>query len=192
MDLLEKLRDEIGDKNELVVCVGNPLRGDDGVGAYIGRKLIERGLGSRVLNVEVALENFIMKIANSKPDVVLFVDAVYQEGLKAGSIVFQELKDVEDYVRLLSTHYIPLGFASKYLKALVPEMGVYLLGIKVKSLEYNEKLSREVEEAADYVVDVLFRFLLETESGDLVDQGPGKGAQSAHGQVQEEQQHQGA
>ena len=58
-----------------VLCVGNSLRGDDGAGPALARRL-HVGDPWRVFDAGVAPENWIGPICKFRPDVVMVIDAI--------------------------------------------------------------------------------------------------------------------
>ncbi len=142
-----------------VVGVGNPLRGDDGVGCRIARALEDaehRGVlthpgGVTVVNAEEVPENFLGPLVESHPDVVLFVDAV-DLGAPAGSSAIVEPDDLDDTGPF--THRTPLGLTASLLQRMTGA-DVFLLAVQPAALEWGAPLSPSVATTADNLTILL-------------------------------------
>jgi hydrogenase maturation protease len=112
----------------LVVGVGNPARGDDGVGPAVVEELAgwadgcgtvapgfvsECGEGPAALDVGDAPERYLGPIAESGAGVVLFVDAVDFRGQPGQAVLLQE-QDLP--ARSCATHRSSLGLVMRYLR----------------------------------------------------------------------------
>jgi len=147
---LEELVEEIRKARRVVVVgVGNTLRGDDGVGVLVARRLAEKGFKGKVIVAGPNPELFIRNIASAKPDLTVFVDAV-DAGLEPGSIVVSPLTGTGTAFPPLSTHAIPLPM----LAALLGSKS-YLIGIQVEKTDFCSRMSPRVREAAETLVEFL-------------------------------------
>lgn len=142
-DIGKKIREALKGKY-MVICIGNELRGDDGVGIYIGRKL------RKAITTEFP-EDCIHKIMDEKPDTILFVDAV-DFGGEPGSVIFSELMEVPSAI---STHRLPLSLLVKLLEEEGVKTKAYILGVQPKSVNIGEGLSPEVKKSADMLLSIL-------------------------------------
>lgn len=148
-ELKEKLKG-----NVLLVTVGNPLRGDDGVGNFIYEKLKGK-IHAPIVNCEDSPEKFLDTIIKSKPDTIIFIDSV-RTGSMAGTIF---LVDEHEIFKIpLSTHRLPLSISIKYIKSQIP-CQVILIGIEPKNTEFGSKLSEEVLTSAEAISDFLINNL---------------------------------
>jgi len=141
-------------RRPLIIALGNPLRRDDGVGYYIYKTL--SSVKSIPITYCYSLELCTDIIAEYKPDTLIILDAI-DAGIEPGSLVFTcDLSAiVEEY--LPTTHTIPLSLVIRYLKEITLTLkSICLLGIQVKDRGVGESLSREVEKAAEYVINLLF------------------------------------
>ena len=150
--MIETLKGRLKGKTA-VVCVGNPLRGDDAAGCEIARLL--PGI-PYIFDTEETPENYIGKIKSAKPDTICVVDAV-QFSCNAGDIGIFEIGDISN--SSVSTHNLPLSFFMFILKN---ETGadVFLLGIQPASIKLGENLSNPVKKAVEEIVGVIrdYRF----------------------------------
>ncbi len=135
-----------------IVCIGNDLCGDDGVGVEIAHRLAG-SVSWRVYNVQTAPESFLMKIVMSKPASVLAIDAL-DFGAAPGAVT------ATDAARLSgqgpSTHGpAPLAFLKSL--AMMHSCRRALVGIQPQQTEVGQGLSAPVAEAVDLVVTGLQR-----------------------------------
>jgi hydrogenase 3 maturation protease len=123
--------------NVVILGVGNELRGDDGVGVYIVRKLRKKN----AINVGVAPENFIGKIKKMKPDRIVILDAL-DFGGKPGEVKVVDARRTRGLN--ISTHSLPLSFFCK----LLGKTKIYLVGVQPKKNEFGSSMSKEVKSRA--------------------------------------------
>jgi hydrogenase 3 maturation protease len=128
----------------VLVGVGNELRGDDGIGVYIARRL----KGKNVINAGVAPENFIGKIKRMKPERIIIFDAL-DFGGKPGGVKIVDARKTGGLK--VSTHSLPLSFFCK----LFGKTGIYLVGIQPKSNEFGSGMSGEVSMSAENLIKKL-------------------------------------
>lgn len=137
----------------LVMGIGNPLRGDDAFGVRAVQELEKHRLQGKVyfIECETVPENFLHVIQEKAPSHILLVDAV-EANLPPGSVVFTELKEGGEIA--VSTHSIPLGVFSEFLKS-VMKVDIMLLGVQAANLSFKEGLSPEVANALKKVAYML-------------------------------------
>ncbi len=138
---MEELRNMLGSKSFIILGVGNPDKGDDGIGNLVVSRLRTR----HKLDCGPMPENFTGKIREKKPEIVLIIDAV-DFGGKPGETVFTEAEKAQGIA--LSTHAMPLSMFCK----LLPGSKVYLLGIQPKDLE---SMSDDIRTAGERLADEL-------------------------------------
>jgi hydrogenase 3 maturation protease len=71
----------MGSKKNILMGIGNTLRGDDGIGSIIARSFKDRDWLS--MDCGVVPENFTSIIKKNRPDLVVLIDAVEMD-LKSG------------------------------------------------------------------------------------------------------------
>ena len=130
----------------LVMCIGNEMGGDDGIGPYIAKNFPDI-TGFRVVNCETVPENFVYLAEGA--DKVIIVDAV-DMGLKAGEIRIIPPDRIKSYH--FSTHSLPISMVIDYIRKRYTE-NVVLIGIQPKRL--FGKLSAEVKRAGNRVIDAI-------------------------------------
>jgi hydrogenase maturation protease len=150
--LAELLKYFLKQKNKslLFVGIGNILRSDDGAGVYICRNIMAaNNIGTLI--AEVSIENYISKINDLNPDILILVDCV-NFNKKPGYFDLLPVEKIKDFTT--NTHNISLKRISEFFK-----MKVLVLGIQPASLNFGEKLSRQVKESADRIVENINRIL---------------------------------
>ena len=141
MEMLKRLLK----KKFLFLGVGNPERGDDGIGTIVVSKLETE----RKLDCGPVPENYTGKIRRMGPEVIIMVDAV-DFGGKPGEFALTEAENAKGVT--LSTHSMPLSIFCKML----PESKVYLLGIQPKSFQ---SMTDEVKSSGDALANEINRIL---------------------------------
>ncbi|MCD6522663.1 MAG: hydrogenase maturation peptidase HycI [Candidatus Diapherotrites archaeon] len=132
----------------ILLCVGNIMRGDDGVGPYIAKKFKK----SEWLCIDsgTAPENFTGVIKQKGPELLVIVD-IADMGLEPGAV---RIINKESIPRAhFSTHSIPLSFFIDYVQPYCGE--VILIGIQKKESPYRIGLSKKVKEAADKLIKII-------------------------------------
>ncbi|MHA1214437.1 MAG: hydrogenase 3 maturation endopeptidase HyCI [Candidatus Hodarchaeales archaeon] len=141
-----------------ILCVGNDLRGDDGLGPYIAKKLRElRQNGLIVYDTGNQPENYLSVLAREQITHCLIIDAVefHQE---PGSIGFFDPSDLKEYQVTFSTHFLGM-------KTLIDVFGkstgaiFKILGIQPKTLEFGSEMCDEVQIAALKLFALLHKLL---------------------------------
>lgn len=127
------------------LAVGNTLRGDDGISAYLGNLLEKEDLGWKVFYAEDTPESQFNLIREYEPDLVVIGDAM--TGIKVGSVDVIDVSDDREY--MYSTHNLPMPILISYLKGFCK--GVLFLGLNVdieNVLEVNPEISQEAKVTA--------------------------------------------
>lgn len=133
-----------------LVCVGNPLNGDDGVGPYIAEKLGTLSENTQVLNAETVPENFIPLIREFNPDRIIVVDAA-DFSSSAGEL--REIKADDIANQSISSHAMSLRFLQKYFQKHGKQ--VFFIGIQPRQTQPYSDLSPEVKETADRLCETI-------------------------------------
>lgn len=138
-----------------LLCVGNELRGDDGVAIAVGRA-VEKDLPEwKVFFGYDTPENEFAAIRAYEPDVIVVVDAM--SGFKEDKIEFLDLSDERTYV--YSTHNLPTPILLSYLRDICTK--TIFLGIAVlleNVLHFSEGLSDSAKNSALKALDKLKEF----------------------------------
>ena len=138
-----------------LLCVGNELRGDDGVAIAVGR-LVEQHLPQwKVFFGYDTPEDEFAHLRDYKPDVIVVVDAM--SGFKEDKIEFLDLSDERTYI--YSTHNLPTPILLSYLRDICTK--TIFLGICVlleNVLHFSEGLSDNAKTSAQKALDKLKEF----------------------------------
>jgi len=125
-----------------LLCIGNPMRGDDDVGNETGR-IVEANLKDwRIFYGQDVPENEFGALREFGPDIIVVVDAM--SGFKDGAIEFFDLSNERDYI--YSTHNLPTPVLLSYLRKICPK--TLFLGISVlleNVLDFKEGLSENAK-----------------------------------------------
>ncbi len=128
------------DTETTILGIGNPLRGDDGFGSILAKRLKGK-TKAEVLDVETSPENFLGKILENKPKMILILDCA-DFGAKPGQIKlfnYSEFRDLKFY----STHNISLNlFINFLLKEKIKN--IMVLVVQPKEIKFKRGLSKEV------------------------------------------------
>ena len=128
-----------------ILCIGNPMRGDDDVGNEVGR-IVEHELKEwKVFFGQDVPENEFSAIREFSPDILIVVDAM--SGFDEDKIEFFDLSDDRDYI--YSTHNLPTPVLLSYLRKICPK--TLFLGISVlleNVLDFEEGLSEQAKKSA--------------------------------------------
>lgn len=143
----------------VVMGIGNPDRGDDGVGVRVAGLMAEtlrcgalpNGRRVTVLMAEEVPESWVGPAVAARPDTVLLVDAA-EMGAEPGSAALLEPEDLPAGATF--THRTPLSLLSTYLRR---ETGarVLLLAVQPLSVAWDDAMSPEVEAAAAHLAGIL-------------------------------------
>ncbi len=140
----------------LVLCVGNSMKGDDGVGPRVAGRLsavLEASAGRlegdgpvRVVALDcgVTPENYTSVVRRLRPALLLIVDAA-DMGLAAGDCRIISAERVGALG--LSTHSMPLSLFMSYVSDLTSR--VVLIGVQGRLMALGAPMSSEVAAAGD-------------------------------------------
>ena len=138
-----------------LLCVGNELRGDDGVAIAVGR-LVEQQLPQwKVFFGYDTPEDEFARLRAYEPDVIVVVDAM--SGFKEDKIEFLDLSDDRTYI--YSTHNLPTPILLSYLRDICTK--TIFLGICVlleNVLHFTEGLSDNAKTSALKAVEKIKEF----------------------------------
>ena len=130
----------------LVMCIGNPIGGDDALGPYIARKL--KKLNIDVINSCTTPENYTSIVKKINPKKLILIDAA-DMGLKPGEIRIIPKEKIG--VMTISTHGIPASVLMNYLEKYVKE--IFLIGIQPKNM--SGEMNIKIKEKADLLVKII-------------------------------------
>jgi hydrogenase 3 maturation protease len=151
---------------EVLLGIGNTLKGDDGIGIYIAQKLNQYLKAAKkeskqagvtetrrkviVIDCGTTPENYTAIIRKYSPDTLILVDAA-DMGLSPGSYRIIPPEKIE--VMHFSTHNIPLSILISYVSESCGE--VVLIGIQPDRMDIGTTLSSVVQKNGDHVVKLM-------------------------------------
>lgn len=150
--MFDEIKDKILPRGKTVIaCLGQDLRGDDGVGPYIAKRLNFKNDDVVVINVGPVFENYVNGIIGLKPDKLIVIDAAFFEG-EPGEIRVLEVEKLMSS-KVISTHSFPLKALLEVIKDDLKDIEIVVVGIQAKDIDLKEGLTREVKESADRLIE---------------------------------------
>lgn len=136
----------------VIVGIGNTLRGDDGAGPELIRRLKNSFSHSQLppiylIDAGEVPENYLQKIAGYKPDTILLVDAVDFRGRPGAARIAEASAIRNDSV---STHNASLKLVMEYLEK-ETRADIFLLGIQPGNMAFGSGLSEPVRRAVERI-----------------------------------------
>lgn len=138
--MLDALRTRIEGKRLVILGVGNPLRGDDGVGPALVERLRGR-IAATLIDAGDVPENYIGLVAAAKPEAVLIVDAV-ELNAAPGDVALLEIGQLGG--EGFATHNAGLGLVARVLQE-ETDADVLILAIQPQTTGLGASLSPPVE-----------------------------------------------
>jgi hydrogenase 3 maturation protease len=122
------------------VAIGNKMRGDDGISFYFMEKLTNNPLfkESNFIDVGTNPENYLNKILNGNPELVIFIDAADFGGLP-GEIRWLDNHQVNSID--ISTHAFSIKLVEEFLSAENKILFKYV-GIQPLSIKFEGTISK--------------------------------------------------
>ncbi|MCS7108705.1 MAG: hydrogenase maturation protease [Sulfolobales archaeon] len=156
MDTLTNvLKELLSSDNLVIIGLGNILRGDDGIGILIAKKLrkLLKGLSNvKVIVCESGLENATHLLMRYKPRHMLIIDAVYVDGGIPGDLYVFDAGELNSYTSI-TTHHLPLKLTLDYLITHL-NVDVKVIGIQIKSVGLGSSVSEEVLASGKYLLNL--------------------------------------
>jgi hydrogenase maturation protease HycI len=149
MDLQEQLATRIHG-SVVIMGIGNPGRGDDGVGSLVARR-ISNVPGARVIDAQDVPEDYLGLIVRQKPDTVVLIDSVDLDSAP-GSIALLDKDQMAGYWP--STHRAPVSLLMDYLQRETQAL-IFLIGIQPRQTDFLEPMSEEVFSSAAHIAGLL-------------------------------------
>mgnify|MGYP000924397529 CR=1 FL=1 len=145
-------------KKVVILGIGNEIKSDDGLGPVIVKKLSELfkdNLSVVCFDGGTVPENYTGSIRKENPTHIILIDAVQMKKVP-GYIRVVKKDEIANYN--ISTHAMPVSFLIKYMETTI-HAEIILVGVQPKSMELNEKISREVKDSIDKVVHTIEKVL---------------------------------
>ena len=142
--------------------MGNPYRGDDGVGIKIARELKKKfKTRKNLLDIKSGnIEAFSLLELSKEYDHLVIIDAAEMPDSKTGTVKFSNLDDLETE-RLSNSHCIDLKTAWMLWKKNFkhPEFAD-VITIQIKDqIDYNDSLSPELERKLPGIIETILQKL---------------------------------
>jgi hydrogenase 3 maturation protease len=151
---------------ELILGIGNTLKGDDGIGVHVAERVNEylkkvdqkskqgKSAGTQreimVINCGTAPENYTSIIRKHNPNTLILVDAA-DMGLEPGA--FRIIPPEKIGVMCISTHNMPLSVFVSYVSEFCRD--VVLVGIQPERMDFGATLSSVVRRSGDDVANLI-------------------------------------
>lgn len=148
--ILEKI-DKIFKGKTIILGIGNVMKGDDGAGPILISRLKGK-TKANLLDCEEVPENYTQPIIEARPDKIVIVDAADWNG-PAGEIRLIDAEEINNIS--FSTHDSSLQIFINYLKKLLPNVYIIIIGIQPKRKYFLDSLSPEVEKTVDELSHLL-------------------------------------
>ncbi|WP_455645266.1 hydrogenase maturation peptidase HycI [Methanosphaera sp.] len=155
----EKISEFLKDYDKLLILgIGNPLRGDDGLGPLLLDVLYDKLVqvtdkntdNVYLLNSETTPENHTLEIRNLKPSHIIIVDAV-EFDTTPGEIINIDVDQIDTFN--VSTHTMPVSFIINYIEKTVGSK-VLTIGIQPKQMTLINTISDEIKESVEELTDL--------------------------------------
>ena len=134
----------------VIVGIGNSLRGDDGFGPALVKRLQGR-IGTVCIDAGSAPENYVGKITRENPQTILIVDAL-DLGLAPGKYMILKKEDIVKSG--LSTHDISPHMLIDYLEKQT-NADIYVLGVQPKDISFGVEMSEEMNMTLEEVAECM-------------------------------------
>lgn len=155
-DISGRLEQLIANRTVVLMGVGNELRGDDAFGVLLGERIEER-IGPKVFVTHDLPEDYAVKAADLRPDVVIVLDAIDFRG-EPGELHLVAAKDVPPTPGV--THRPSLEMMARFLE-LDAGADTWVLGVQpdMEALGIGDQMSAAVAEALERVEQMLLELL---------------------------------
>jgi hydrogenase maturation protease len=129
----------------IMLGMGNPMRGDDGIGHLLAESLESiNEAGFQAHAVATAIENAMSWVRKASGGAVLLVDAVFDQSAEEGSWHFYPAEQLDSMCH--STHSIPLSMLISFWRQEIPGLQVYFLGVSIRNNAETAQLSPRLQQ----------------------------------------------
>jgi hydrogenase maturation protease len=137
-DIDRKLREFIEGKTAVLLGIGNPLRGDDGLAQLLFRELEGKLHRLRLLDCGTRPQDCVDKVIAMQPGVAIFVNAI-DRSIEPGTIVLDVLGSTDSTSSSLIGNKVPLSWIALLLKIAGQQQNLsietILIGVQIVSTE---------------------------------------------------------
>lgn len=136
----------------IVLTVGNPMMGDDGIGPLLYQKIQQQPLANWIaIDGGSAPENNIHQIRQQKPQRLVIVDAT-DMGLAVGEIRRIAPEQIADLM-FITTHNLPLNFLIEQLEQDIAE--ICFIGVQPDIVAFGFPMSTAAKQAVERIYQSL-------------------------------------
>jgi len=148
--------DQISPQNIVVLCIGNLLLSDEGVGVHVAHKLVDMNLPQGVSVVEGGTDGFRLLNVITDADRLIVVDAI-KGGSSPGSIYRFDIHEVKNCPSGFKTSVHQIGILEVInLSGLIGKTPhTTVIGVEPKSLEMGMELSPEIKEKVPRIIELV-------------------------------------
>ena len=147
----------VGSMKEVVLGIGNTLKGDDGIGIYIVERIDKKQakfteIGRRVaaINCGTTPENYTSIIRKHNPDRLILIDAA-DMGLSPGSYRIIPPEKIEAVY--VSTHSMALSLLISYVSEFCND--IVFIGVQPHKMDVGAALSSTVRRSGEHVANLV-------------------------------------
>ncbi|WP_297487380.1 hydrogenase maturation protease [Thermococcus sp.] len=140
----------------LILCLGNELMKDDGVGLRAGRILAEKGYNV----LEVGTDIFLLQNHYKGEGRLIIIDAILSDELRPGEIIHLQGREIFEKLKaeIRSAHFMGAVEGLMLLMKLDERLAgaeVHFVGVATKEIDLGMELSEEVKRAVPKVVELV-------------------------------------
>ncbi|MEW6585049.1 MAG: HyaD/HybD family hydrogenase maturation endopeptidase [Nitrospirota bacterium] len=152
----QKGGDDVSPKETVILCVGNVLLSDEGVGVHVANELLKMELPSNVTVVEGGTDGFRLIDVITEADRLIVVDAV-RAGEEPGSIYRFDIDDVRHTPPGFKTsvHQVGILEVVDLSELLGKKPDTTVIGIEPKSLQMGMELTPEIKAKIPRVIELV-------------------------------------
>ena len=147
IEQLKKLRGSA----TVIIGIGNTLKGDDGVGPLICRKLAQAEICAEIMDTGTVPENYIQPIINKAPQNLVIIDAIDFAG-PPGSVKIFKPNQLSSLA--ISTHTLSPHLFVDMIQHEI-DVDVYFIGIQPAQTQLGQPLSSPIGEVVELLSNTL-------------------------------------
>lgn len=147
---LKEIFSKLGNR-AIIVCIGNDLRNDDGIGPYIAKNI--KNDKFKIIDAGQVFENYIYEIIDYNPTDIIFIDAAFF-GSSPGDLSLIDENSISSF-KLVSTHSLPLTHLLDLIRCEIKDVNIHIIGIQVSNTDFGESISSEVKKTGDDIVNYI-------------------------------------
>ena len=138
---------EILSKNNVIICLGNPIRGDDAFGIHLG-EFLKKFKKEKVIIAETSPVNYLGKIISLEFEQIIFIDAI-DFNLDPGSIIITDVELIENS-KSLTTHYQEIDDLLHFIEldGKTPSQ-VLMIGVQISHIDLMSPMSDSMKHSCD-------------------------------------------